>query len=540
MIVPPTPSASDPVTTAMTGTHTTYDVGPGKPYTPDTMPWDKLQGGDVVNIYYQATPYLFKFCLAATATQSAPVVVNGVTDASGHRPVFNFSGAKTASACKNVFNTASAYSLEPFGGIVVGPVLNNVTHKASFITIKNLELHGAANGNTFTTLANGSGSYSDSGAIWIQLGSDITVENNIISDNAFGVFVMTKDSSTAEMCERITLRNNRIFGNGAVGSYLDHNVYMQSTNPIVEGNFFGQLRMGALGSSYKSRSSGETFRYNYVQASARAVDWVQSEDSNPGITTQPDYGTDYAYGNVFVNDQNLPLGAATNPIHYGGDNCGEQSITVGSISATTAATSVASTIASTCHGEIYRQHLYFYNNTVINNTSAYASVVELSLDSGQVDAWNNIFYFSGGGQFALLDSVGKMNLRGTNLIFGTHGYTLDKTHLAVTSPGSATGMGLITVMGTVLSSSPAFLNVATGDFDIGSTSGAIDMAGGTPTGTQAVVALSGTLIGAAMPFAPSIAYMQDPVSAEPRVDSNGAAARTITGAAMDLGAMEAQ
>lgn len=143
------------------------------------------------------------------------------------------------------------------------------------------------------------------------------IENNVIYDNGFGLFTMAKDGVLSEACKRLVLRNNRIYGNGVNGSYLEHNVYMQSTNPIVEGNYFGQVRAGSQGSTYKSRSSGEVFRYNYVEASARAIDFVHSEDQAAGIAAQPDYGTDYIYGNIIVNDHNLPNGGAYEPIHYG-------------------------------------------------------------------------------------------------------------------------------------------------------------------------------------------------------------------------------
>ena len=72
---------ANPVTSARTGTHTTYNVGPGQSYTePDTVPWGALQAGDVVNIYYRSTPYRWKIGLRGQGTQSAPIVINGVRD----------------------------------------------------------------------------------------------------------------------------------------------------------------------------------------------------------------------------------------------------------------------------------------------------------------------------------------------------------------------------------------------------------------------------------------------------------------------------
>lgn len=74
------------------------------------------------------------------------------------------------------------------------------------------------------------------------------------------------------------MRNSRVYGNGVVGSYYEHNFYVQAHMPVIEGNYIGEVRAGSEGSSYKSRSSGEVFRYNYVVSSTRAMDWVYSED----------------------------------------------------------------------------------------------------------------------------------------------------------------------------------------------------------------------------------------------------------------------
>jgi hypothetical protein len=538
------PVASDPVTqpiTAPTGSKT-YDVGPGKPYTPDTMPWTALVAGDVVNVYPNTgnADYLFKFCVAAQGTATKPVIINGVTDGAGVRPRFNFKGAKTAADCSNFFTT-SQYSLEDYGGVVVGNLMNAWGAKPSFITIQNLDLHGAAGGNTYTHIAGGSGTYNDAASVWIQIGADVTLANDLLSDSGYGVFVMTKSSDPQDTCERITLRNNRIFGNGTVGSYLDHNVYMQSTSPIVEGNYIGQIRTGALGSSYKSRSSGEIFRYNYVVASARAIDWVHSEDSNPGVATQPDYGTDYAYGNVVIVDPGLSFGNNLgNPIHYGGDNCGEQSR---DLSPTITSANIDAALSAACSNAVikYRKHLYFYNNTVLHHGTSNTPIFELSLDGTQVDAWNNIFAFAGGAEHAYLDSVGQLNLRGRNLALGSPGGAFDPTsHLAIAAlTGAYYNVG---VFGTATDGDPLFTSVATGDVRLGAGSPAIGKGGATPTGPDAAAGTGGSssavIGGAQLPFAPDPSYMDVPVKLQPIVDAtgghNGVAARA---SGTDLGAL---
>ena len=252
----PVSALSDPVTTAMTGAHATYDVGPGKTYTePDTVPWCALVAGDVVNIYWRSTPYRWKFALRGSGTQAAPIVVNGVTDSFGHRPVFDFNGARTASGCNscgtnNIFNTASQWSMEDYAGILVrGGVSDIYGYKPKWIVIKNLEMSGAKNVNSFINLSGVSTRYAGTAVIWLQPSADVVLENNVVYDHDWGIFTMSKDDTMLEACERITIRNSRVYGNGVVGSYTQHNVYIQTTNPIVEGNYFGVLRAGAAGSS---------------------------------------------------------------------------------------------------------------------------------------------------------------------------------------------------------------------------------------------------------------------------------------------------
>ncbi len=501
-------SVSDPVTTPETGSHATYEVGPGREYEePDTVPWGALVAGDVVNIYHRAAPYKTKLCLRGQGTAEAPIVVNGVTDTEGHRPLFDFDGSHTASGCNpgggaDIFDTASQYSLEDYGGIVIRPGVDDpYGTKPSHIQIKNLELLGARTNATFKNLLGATVPFMESSAgVWIQPSADVLLQNNVIHDHGFGVFTMAKDSTLDQACERIVLRSNRIYGNGVVGSYLEHNVYMQSANPLVEGNFFGLTRHSADSSTYKSRSSGEIFRYNYVEASARAIDWVHAEDQDPGITTQPDYGVDYAYGNIIVNDCELEKCAA-NPIHYGGDNLGEQD----------------SSSTELIPSEPYRAHLFFYNNTVVQRDTPGAgyyemSMFDLSLRATQVDAWNNVFAVTGESNFTWVENAGKLDLRGANLASGTI--------LVASQSASSINYGVQTI-GTLLTGDAGF--VGFDDFHPGPSSPALDAATGVPDG-----------------ITPDPAYATLPVEMQPLLRTNGMVPRKVTGAGLDLGALEAE
>ena len=74
----------------------TYEVGAGKPYaTPSAVPWESLQPGDLVLIYWQATPYKDKWVICRQGTAAAPIVVRGVAGPGGERPVIDGNGAVT-------------------------------------------------------------------------------------------------------------------------------------------------------------------------------------------------------------------------------------------------------------------------------------------------------------------------------------------------------------------------------------------------------------------------------------------------------------
>jgi parallel beta-helix repeat protein len=403
-------SATLVCTTALAGSHATYDVGPGKAYTElDNVPFGALVAGDVVNIYARATPYRSVFGLRAQGTSANPVVINGVTDSACNKPVIDFDGARTAAGSnpgngQNVYGPDVQYN-EGLAGIIVkrGPSVQDAygTYEPKWIVIQGLAVRGARSGSTFTTLAGGTFTRGSSGCIWIQSGADITIRNNDVSDCAFGIFLMAKDNMLSETTLRVTIANNRVYGHGVAGSYSEHGFYVQAASPIVEGNYIGQVRAGSQGSSYKSRASGEVFRHNYVVCSAFCADFVQTEEQTNGIAVQPDYGTDYVYANTFVSE-----GAA---IHYGGDNRGEQN-------------SQSVTAVEFVPPVPYRKHLRFWNNTFNLSTSAYRLwLFKLSARETEMDAWGNTFNltFTGGGQLSWLGFAGQLRLGPGNVVHGS-------------------------------------------------------------------------------------------------------------------------
>jgi hypothetical protein len=524
---------SNPVTMPLTAADcsgTIYSVASDSDI--DAVHWSALRPGDCVNITKGTTPYTRKFCLSTAATAAAPLIVHGVTDASGNRPVFDFGASTTTTApdCDKVFDSSSQYDLETEGGIVItGPQFtsSDPTYNPpppSFVHVENLELHDANAGGTFTGLTGAQMTYDGlASGVYVQLGTDLLVDNCVIYDCTYGIFTQAKDDTLAGATQRMTIQSNRIYGCGTAGGDLTHNLYIQSTNPVVQGNYFGQTRPMSLGSTYKSRSSGEVFRYNYVVASARALDFVQSENDDMGILIQPDYGQDYVYGNIIVNDMSTPNGAAVVPIHYGGDNLGEDNNATQSM-----------TVEGTCSSCVppgqYRSHLFFYDNLFWSNAGmGLVDIFEPSLQSTEVYVWNNIFSLNGAAYYSWLEYAGTVNLLGNNLanvISGGMVYNSDDdSYLALWGASEGTDTLFKVVKdpaGMLLTASPAFVGPTTYNFHLMATSPAIGQGTHVPASLPATTPGYGRLTSL-------------PVNEEPLMETNGLVPRATTA---DLGPEE--
>jgi hypothetical protein len=419
------------------------------------------------------------------------------------------------------------------GGIVItGPQhpSSNPTYnppKPSFVRVENLELHGAYSQRQFTGLAGGKLDYSDLAAgVYVQLGADVTVESCVIHDCDYGIFTQAKDDTLAGATERLTVRSSRVYGNGRPDDYLAHNFYVQSTNPVIEGNYIGQTRAGSQGSSYKSRSSGEIFRFNYVVASARALDFVHSENDDQGILIQPDYGQDFVYGNIIVNDASTPNGAATVPIHFGGDNLGEDN-----------EADQQQSVEGTCAGCVppgaYRSHLFFFSNLFWSRASSadagIVSVFEPSLASTKVHAWDNLFSLHGSAYYCWLQYAGTVEILGHNLVeVETGGKVFDSDNDAsVALWGAAKGNDTLFAVtldpgGELFSAAPGFTAPDKLDFHLAAGSPAIGKATGVPASLSKSTPGYAKVIGLG-------------VNQEPLMQANGLAARA---SAKDLGPEE--
>ncbi|MCE2695177.1 MAG: hypothetical protein LW645_13060 [Verrucomicrobiaceae bacterium] len=73
-----------------------YEVGSGKAHkTISSVPWESLQAGDTVRVYWQAKPYHEKWVLCCRGTQEKPITVSGVAGPDGQLPVIDGQNAVT-------------------------------------------------------------------------------------------------------------------------------------------------------------------------------------------------------------------------------------------------------------------------------------------------------------------------------------------------------------------------------------------------------------------------------------------------------------
>lgn len=396
---PPAAQASPTTACAapLKGSHATYDVGPGKPYTELTeVPWLSLQAGDVVNIHYRATPYLTKFGLRAQGTASAPVIINGVTDANCQRPVISGNKAVTAT---DAIKAGYGKDIQGLGLITIYRLPTDAwdSHTPRYITIQNLKLTGAREGNPFTNQAGANAAYDAfSAGIYAVKVHNLTVENCEITGNGLGVFTNNKGDSPDGYSANIIIRRNRIYDNGYTNHDTEHNLYIQARRVLYEGNDIGQAFNG---SSLKDRSSGTVIRYNRILASARALDLVETEEEiYHTVQNDPLYHHAWVYGNIIVNDSSAAGGFSVNIVHWGFDN------------------NPAKSRSGT---------LFFYQNTVVNKVDQsrfwYSVPFQLGKDGTapagiRVEAFNNVFWQQGNNEWRFLSDVGTLQFTGTNFV----------------------------------------------------------------------------------------------------------------------------
>ena len=402
------------MTTALTGVRT-FNVTDDASL--DAVPFATLAAGDVVNIHHRPTPYKRLIRVRTSGTEAAPIVLNGVTDSSGNRPVFSGDGATVAAGCMpgsfSSTNSASWQYREAIGLIATanGPA-DDYNDRPKYVTFQNLEVLDVRLGLPFTDAMGVTHTWDQATGIRVQDGADVVVDNCVFHDCDFGYFTQANNEDALHAPLRPVLRNSRFYDCGMAGRSTEHGVYLQGIDPIVEGNYIGLTRAGSEGSSFKSRSANLIFRHNWVEASARAIDLVHSEDSWAGVQAAAGYGVSHVYGNVICNDWTRLSRGAAYPIHLGGDNMGEDG-PVGVTTVTDASLTDPNGIM-----RVYQHTMYCWGNTFVFRSASgqtyNASWFDLSLSGTAtqprttVYEWDNALLLEGTTEWAQVRFAGRV------------------------------------------------------------------------------------------------------------------------------------
>ena len=349
-----------------------YEVGPGKEFSDiNDVPWEGLQAGDTVRIYWRSEPYREKFVVCGAGTEADPITIQGVASGS-NLPIISGDDATT--------RTELNFWGENRGIVKVGGS-SIPSNTANHIIIENLDITSGRPSYSFTDDSGNPGTYSSNcAAVYLEEGSDITIRNCTIRDCGNGIF-------SSHGTRDVVIEGCHIHSNGIDGSIYEHNTYTESEGITYQYNHFGPLRSGCGGNNLKDRSTGLTVRYNWIESGNRQLDLVDTDY----FTNHPDYDETFVYGNILIEhegDGNSQI------VHFGGDSGNTDG---------------------------YRGTLYFYHNTVFSTRSGHTTLFRLSTNDQQCQCRDNIIHVTAdGGNLALLnsDSGGQLNLAANFLTTG--------------------------------------------------------------------------------------------------------------------------
>jgi hypothetical protein len=484
-----------------------YHVGPDRAYkSVGAVPWYRLEPGDTVFIHWRPTPYFEKFLISTRGTTDKWIRIIGIAGPGGERPVVSGRNATTSANMHYRWPAPSGSSaIQHLGVIQIAAGAGEDRELPGYIEIANLKVQEGFKSNTFTA-ENGSRATYDGFAACIYARSvqHLVVRNNVLTDCGLGFYNWT-GSGTAwwdGLQMDTMLRGNYFYNNGNPGSYTEHQSYTESDGVVYEGNRFGAMRPGALGSQLKDRSAGTVIRYNFIEASPSGwmIDLVEPENGYAALGRKPAYQQTFLYGNVLISSGATINGP--NLVHWNEDH--QQS--------------VGRAVAP-------GGRLFFYHNTVlvlanqadfhsfhIFNTTWGGYDCPGASRAGVIDARNNIFAVLPRSPGATTPLMQFAYCRDTNLAFGRNWV----------SPGWVSGTtGTLSGTGSFVSprgNSPGFVSST----DLHLTSGASAARIG---GALAVEVAKNSL---GLSLVPSLQYQEH----------QGVVPRTTSGAGADAGAFE--
>jgi hypothetical protein len=419
-----------------TGTGTRYDIGGGNNYGTDLadLPWGSLQPGDAVNVYHRATPYREKPLITEAGTALNPIIINGVTDEFGNRPIIDGENAVALMPNERTYFDGDHVGDNAFEqGVVVFHRKSTATggvygSTADHIKFQNFHVRNADDGMQYTV--NGvTHTYLDyARAIWLYANEYITIEGCIIENGQEGLFA---GAPGEKPCKTVTVRGNRFINNGFEAGFLAHQLYMlcycePDEYNVIEGNYFDSIQTPICAQA-KVRSAGTVIRYNTFKAGGRIIDLVEAQDTLVDFmylnyTPQQivdKYRTSYIYGNVIVNDDSLgDNGLADWIIHSGWDTLEYNTAGLGGAIGEPTGRGIGGGKTYVFNNTIYRDSTY--NNIPTRAWRGGLFDVDgfaASQEESTIVAANNVIQLSGGTLAAQMRFTGRLDWESTNLVF---------------------------------------------------------------------------------------------------------------------------
>ena len=370
------------------------------------VPWETLAPGDSVLIHWRPKAYQEKWVICRRGTAEQPIVVHGVMNDKGERPVID---GRNATVRKELDYWNGERSVIKIGGANVP-----ADTMPAYIVVENLEIRSGRPPYTFKGRDGVTAYANNSAAIFLEKGEFITIRNCVLRDCGNGFFCASGSSN-------VLVEGCHMYDNGMEGRIYEHNNYTEANGIIFQFNHFGSLREGCRGNNLKDRSAGTVIRYNWIENGNRQLDLVDSD--HEALIQNPAYRSTFVYGNVLVEGD----GEGNHQIvHYGGDS--EKT-------------------------DRYRKGtLYFYNNTVVSTRTDRTTLFRLSTNDETCEMFNNIVYTTEEGvSLSLSSEAGKLKLRNNWLKGGW-----------VSGFGARTGK--ISAFKTFSGMDPGFVNVGALDF----------------------------------------------------------------------------
>jgi len=427
-----TPNQTEPVdcTVDPSMLGSVYEVGPSQTFkTLASVPFSTIAPGSTVRVHNEDTSGLHPTVyheyleISQPATAEQPLRICGVPDAKGNLPIIDGASASGNSdtgedgyGLLTIHNSNSQSSWPQFVA-------------AQFVTVEGIQFRNARHGYTYGANQN----WQDSAAcIHIRevqnaafVGNDIgSCGNGVVSD-----FNSSDGWGSSDL--NILWEGNHIHNNGIAGSNLDHQMYLQSWNNVVQFNRIDNYTNGAMGANIKSRGLQDVFRYNYLGDGAqREMDLVDvkdapaymsfagflgggansfhathSSDNYPAdriAAEQEAWNSHFVYGNIYQNS------SSNAPIHFSMDTSGGELARKGSLYWYN--NTFYQTACATCAGTPWTLfdttggNGTFYPQAEFQTVQAYNNIIWMNNTAKSSFQWNSYSAFIGVGAGNLLPS----------------------------------------------------------------------------------------------------------------------------------------